>query len=72
VGRDRALGGPQFGARFILQWIVSERHTKSVVPHAFWYLSIGGGIILLTETYAEQLYGWAPRPPAKPRSTLLR
>ncbi len=35
-------------ARFILQWVVSERHKKSVVPHAFWYLSIGGGVTLLT------------------------
>jgi lipid-A-disaccharide synthase-like uncharacterized protein len=42
------LGEAQFGARFILQWIASERQKKSVVPHGFWYLSIGGGITLLT------------------------
>ena len=42
------LGEAQFGARFLVQWIASERQKKSVVPHAFWYLSIGGGITLLT------------------------
>jgi lipid-A-disaccharide synthase-like uncharacterized protein len=42
------LGEAQFGARFILQWIASERQKKSVMPHGFWYLSIGGGITLLT------------------------
>src|SRR2546422_5576864 len=41
------FGEAQFGARFILQWIASERQKKTVVPHGFWYLSIGGGITLL-------------------------
>src|SRR2546426_1016471 len=34
------LGEAQFGARFLVQWIASERQKKSVVPHTFWYLSI--------------------------------
>jgi len=42
------LGEAQFGARFLVQWIASEQQKKSVVPHAFWYLSIAGGITLLT------------------------
>lgn len=37
-----------FGSRFIVQWIVSERRGESVVPRAFWYLSIGGSLMLLT------------------------
>lgn len=42
------LGGQLlFTARFLVQWIASERAGRSVVPLAFWYLSIGGGIILL-------------------------
>ncbi len=36
-----------FGARFLVQWIVSERRKTSVVPVAFWYLSVAGGFGLL-------------------------
>jgi len=36
-----------FSARFLIQWIASERLGKSVVPRAFWYFSIGGGLTLL-------------------------
>ncbi|NSW85300.1 MAG: lipid-A-disaccharide synthase N-terminal domain-containing protein [Syntrophobacteraceae bacterium] len=36
-----------FSARFLVQWIVSERLGRSVVPPAFWFLSIGGGGLLL-------------------------
>ena len=42
------LGGQLlFTARFLVQWIASERARRSVVPIAFWYFSIGGGAILL-------------------------
>tara|TARA_B100000242_G_scaffold110153_1_gene76849 strand:- start:95 stop:469 length:375 start_codon:yes stop_codon:yes gene_type:complete len=37
-----------FAARFLIQWITSESVKKSVVPIAFWYFSISGGIVLLT------------------------
>ena len=37
-----------FGARFILQWVVSEYKKRSHVPVAFWYISIVGSVILLT------------------------
>jgi lipid-A-disaccharide synthase-like uncharacterized protein len=37
-----------FTARFLVQWIASERARRSVVPVAFWYFSMGGGIMLLT------------------------
>ena len=37
-----------FGARFVLQWIVSEYKKRSHVPIAFWYISIIGSVILLT------------------------
>ena len=36
-----------FSARFIIQWIASERAKRSTVPTAFWYFSITGGMILL-------------------------
>jgi lipid-A-disaccharide synthase-like uncharacterized protein len=36
-----------FTARFVVQWIASERAGRSVVPLAFWWLSMGGGVLLL-------------------------
>src|SRR5438876_11531701 len=36
-----------FAARFLVQWISSERAGKSVVPMAFWFFSIGGGLMTL-------------------------
>ena len=41
------IGQAFFSARFLVQWIASERRGKSVVPRAFWYFSIGGGLTLL-------------------------
>lgn len=37
-----------FTARFIVQWVASERARRSVMPVAFWYFSMGGGVMLLT------------------------
>lgn len=37
-----------FSGRFLVQWIASERARTSVVPVAFWWLSIAGGLTLLT------------------------
>ena len=36
-----------FTARFLVQWIASERAGHSVIPTVFWFLSIGGGLLLL-------------------------
>ena len=44
------LGQFIFGARFIVQWISSERRRASHIPIHFWYLSIVGGLI--TTIYA--------------------
>jgi lipid-A-disaccharide synthase-like uncharacterized protein len=35
-----------FSARFLVQWIASERARRSIIPIAFWWFSIGGGILL--------------------------
>jgi lipid-A-disaccharide synthase-like uncharacterized protein len=40
------IGQLFFSARFVVQWIASERAGRSVVPVAFWFFSLGGGIIL--------------------------
>jgi lipid-A-disaccharide synthase-like uncharacterized protein len=41
------LGQGLFSTRFLVQWIASERRHKSVIPVAFWYLSLAGGLVLL-------------------------
>jgi len=45
-----------FGSRFILQWWVSERAGRSVIPLSFWFLSIVGGLMTL-------VYGFVRREP---------
>ena len=42
------IGQGLFASRFIVQWIYSEKKGISSIPIAFWYLSIFGGIGLLT------------------------
>ena len=36
-----------FTMRFVVQWVASERAGKMVMPIAFWFFSIGGGVLLL-------------------------
>jgi lipid-A-disaccharide synthase-like uncharacterized protein len=42
------LGQAVFTARFLVQWVVSERRRDSVMPVAFWWLSLLGGTALLS------------------------
>ncbi|RLB43998.1 MAG: lipid A biosynthesis protein [Deltaproteobacteria bacterium] len=42
------LGQALFSMRFLIQWIYSERKKRSVIPLAFWYFSLAGGITLLS------------------------
>jgi len=42
------LGQALFTARFVVQWLTSERQQNSVVPVAFWWLSLLGGGALLS------------------------
>ena len=37
-----------FTARFVVQWIVSERQKRSVIPLPFWYLSLVGSLMVLS------------------------
>ena len=41
------MGQALFSARFLVQWVSSERRKRSVVPLAFWYFSVAGGATLL-------------------------
>jgi lipid-A-disaccharide synthase-like uncharacterized protein len=42
------LGQAFFFSRFLVQWLVSEIKQQSTVPVAFWFLSVLGGLLLLT------------------------
>ena len=42
------LAQAMFSARFLVQWVISERLGESVVPIAFWYFSLAGGLMLFT------------------------
>jgi lipid-A-disaccharide synthase-like uncharacterized protein len=41
------LGQALFTARFLVQWLASEKKRQSVVPVAFWWLSLLGGTAIL-------------------------
>ena len=41
------LGQTLFSARFVIQWLASERMRQSVIPQAFWWFSLAGGTTLL-------------------------
>jgi len=42
------VGQIMFTARFLVQWLASEKQRRSVIPVAFWYFSLGGGLILFS------------------------
>ena len=42
------IGQTIFASRFLIQWIVSERASKSIIPNIFWWISIVGSLILLS------------------------
>ncbi len=41
------LGQLLFTGRMLVQWLVSEKHGRSIVPAAFWWMSMGGAMMLL-------------------------
>ena len=43
-----------FASRFIIQWLYSEKVGKSSIPLSFWYLSIFGGLGLLSYAIYRQ------------------
>ena len=49
-------GQAVFFARFLVQWIASERAGRSLIPVGFWYLSIAGGLMVLFYGF----YIWDP------------
>ena len=47
-------GQALFSMRFLVQWIQSERQRRSVIPVAFWFLSLAGGAVLLSYAIFRQ------------------
>ncbi|MGV6889315.1 lipid-A-disaccharide synthase N-terminal domain-containing protein [Rhodophyticola sp. SM2404] len=43
-----------FMARFVVQWLASERAKASIMPIAFWYFSLAGGVMLLSYAIHRQ------------------
>ncbi|HBD91180.1 MAG: lipid A biosynthesis protein [Rhodobacteraceae bacterium GWE1_64_9] len=41
-------GQVMFTMRFLVQWLASERQRRSVIPIAFWYFSLAGGLVLFS------------------------
>ena len=48
------VGQALFSMRFLIQWIYSEKHKKSIIPTAFWYFSLAGGLTLLSYAILRQ------------------
>ncbi len=47
-------GQAVFSARFSVQWLASERVKRSIIPTAFWYFSLAGGVTLLAYAIHKQ------------------
>lgn len=47
-------GQALFASRFVIQWFRSEQEGRSVIPIAFWYCSLGGGVVLLSYAIYRQ------------------
>lgn len=41
------VGQLAFTGRMIVQWLVSEKHGRSIVPNAFWWMSLIGSSMLI-------------------------
>ncbi len=50
------LSSLAFGARFIIQWMQSERAHSSIVPRSFWQISLMGNLLLLFHSFIQIQY----------------
>ena len=48
------VGQGLFSARFLIQWVVSEKKGESVIPLPFWYFSLLGGITLFVYAVSKK------------------
>ena len=62
------LGNLVFFSRFFVQWYLTERRKRVVVPAAFWWLSLIGSLLLLVYSLRQRdsvfifayLFTWIP------------
>lgn len=47
------LSSVAFTARFLLQWLASEKQSKSVVPKAFWQITLAGNALLCIHAWLQ-------------------
>ena len=45
------LGQLIFFSRWVIQWLSSEKNKTSIIPVAFWWCSLAGGLITLVYAY---------------------
>ena len=48
------LGNAVFSTRFFVQWYATEKRKQVVVPAGFWWLSLGGSLLLLAYALFSQ------------------
>jgi len=48
------LGQALFSMRFLIQWVYSEKQKRSIIPTAFWYFSLAGGLTLFSYALLRQ------------------
>jgi lipid-A-disaccharide synthase-like uncharacterized protein len=41
------MGNALFASRFFVQWLVTERRKRVIIPISFWWLSLSGSLLLL-------------------------
>ena len=42
------IGQTIFASRFLVQWVASEKASKSIIPNIFWWISLAGSMVLLS------------------------
>jgi len=69
------LGQSLWNCRFVIQWIASERQGRSVMPTAFWWVSLAGDIFLLSYAVYRLdpvfIFGFALNPVIYVRNLML-
>ncbi|MDE3066105.1 MAG: lipid-A-disaccharide synthase N-terminal domain-containing protein [Verrucomicrobiota bacterium] len=62
------MGNAVFSSRFLVQWYATEKHRRVVIPVVFWWLSLGGSLLLLVYALRQTdsvfiyayLFPWIP------------
>ncbi|MHC4870543.1 MAG: lipid-A-disaccharide synthase N-terminal domain-containing protein [Planctomycetota bacterium] len=47
-------GSALYFSRLLVQWFLSEKAGKPVIPAVYWYMSVGGALILTIYSFARK------------------